>query len=180
MSKDKNQKKLFNVDMMTSHRTLARLARARALSTYKSGIAAQNLSAVTVTDLDGKPMPASTSSRDKSICHLNNRSEKPRRKSFTIPDPELHYPDESRTHTVYCGKCPECGYSGQHVMRISHHAEQPKFRIQALYSIQCGMAASFRVHLDGTRANFCHYETPWLKSSALALQHWKVTSALSQ
>jgi hypothetical protein len=75
---------------------------------------------------------------------------------------EFSFPEEPRYWTVLCGPCPGCGMSGQHNLQ-----RRPAKKGVSEYRVQCWIKR-------------CRHFTPWLKSSALAIQHWKVTAALSK
>jgi hypothetical protein len=104
---------------------------------------------------------------------LHRAREKPEldkmRKPRVINDPyefyvndELTLLGESREYQLFKVLCPVCHYHSMLETKYPHGQDR------AYYRVRCASLSS------------CKESTPWLKSSGLAIQHWKVTAALSK
>jgi hypothetical protein len=80
-----------------------------------------------------------------------------------IADSQFAFPEEDRIWPVWAGSCPECRCKG------AARLERRTVAGQSQYRLHCSLSKKS-----------CSYHTPWLNSSAMAIQHWKVTAALSK
>jgi hypothetical protein len=93
------------------------------------------------------------------------------------PQLEIHLPDEDRAKVL----------DSWAVVRCACGREAALFRrivgCRQEYRVECWVAASntMLVHLTGEPSHVPHTDpTPWLKSSATAIRHWKLVAALSK
>ena len=75
--------------------------------------------------------------------------------------------DEDRYFIARLCPCPECGYNQD------QHLDRRVVGRKTEFRVGCGA-------VQGSFGGNCNFSTPWLKSSQLAIQHWKVVAALSK
>ncbi len=169
-----SQRNLFNWRALTPHRTLARIVRERVLRGLKSMGNSGLKEPASVAAAPGSlsmPSPESSpaSTGNSTSFSRTGQTSQTRSRSFSIPDPELHMPDEARTWVISCGRCPECGSKWDHAM-IVKIKPSGSYSERRTYSVRCGTNSK-----PGT---ICQFETPWFDSSVKAIQYWQVTAAM--
>lgn len=93
------------------------------------------------------------------------------------PQMELAMPDEERALTILKYPSCSCGYNAAVVRKLDESTGRPKYRVE------CSTTALNQrlVDIYGNPTCMTHEDpTPWLKSSADAVQHWKLVRALSR